>query len=254
MKIQFVSTTFLMTTLCFISGCSSGPAISVKQVAFKAPTGWSKGMSDDQTVNIAIAPGWRQGVDRIYTPATDNPLGATTGAPTDLMGGQPTGPGGMPDPVANQNEQDMKRMLDNIDASIEKDSKEYEKKELEELAKKGVLINVISGGKPTIGEARTRYFVVKTSQGSNWSWAEAEANERGKFVKKPAVKEVDLPIGKAHRMEETRQLVDGAFYTIISYLVPNGKDLYTIRFITEEQAMVVTQIDKEVAESLRILK
>jgi hypothetical protein len=234
----------------WIMGCSGGPAIQVKNAAFNLPAGWTKGMSDDQIVTIAIPTGWRQGVDRMPT-VTD-----MFGGGNDPASGGDPGSGGSIDlnsqAGGNPQAQDVANTLNQMKEASEKESAEMERRELEELKKKGIILNVISSGKPTIGETRTRFFVKKSSQGANWDWDQAHASEREKYLHKPVAAEIDLPIGKAHRMMETRQLIDGANYTIISYLIIHGKDLYTLRFLTEEQASIVTSIEKEVANSLRI--
>ncbi len=227
----FICATFLLCTL----GCG-GPAIQAKQVAFSLPTGWTKGASDDGSIELAIPAGWRQGVDRMM----ESPmLGAGSGLPDS----------GVP----QTSDTEAAKAIEGLSNSMTQMSNEAEQEELERLKKKGIIVNVITqGAKPVIGEARTRFYVQKYSQGGNWNWDAAHDNEREKYLHKPVAKEVDLPVGKVHRMEETKTLVDGGVFNIISYLFINGKDLYALRFVTQEQASVIQSIEKEVANSVRI--
>jgi hypothetical protein len=227
---------FLLVLLC---GCG-GPAIETKKVAFVLPTGWTKGASDDQLVELGIPSGWRQGVDRMM----ESPmLGAGSG-----LGDIP-----VPPASSDPNASDASKSIEQLSNAMTEMSNEAEREALERLKKKRIILNVIStGARPTIGEARTRYYVQRYTQGGNWNWDSAHANERDHYLHKPVARELDLPTGKAHRMEETKTLVDGGTYTIISYLIPNGKDLYALRFITQEQATVIQSIEKQVAESIRI--
>ncbi|MDH4389626.1 MAG: hypothetical protein QE269_12965 [Fimbriimonas sp.] len=220
-------------TLVAVIGCSGLP-IEVKASSFVLPTGFAKGATDDGAVEIAIPGGWRQGVDRMM----ESPLLGQSGGMGETSA--------ISDPEATKALQDMSGVFAEM-------SNEAEREALEKLKKKGNVLNVISmSNKPIIGEARTRFYVQKTTQGANWSWDSAHQLERDQYFHKQAAKEVDLPIGKAHRMEETITKVDGGVKTTISYLIPNGKDLYCLRFVTQEDANVIKSIEKQVAQSIRI--
>lgn len=219
--------------LALIVSACGGPAIRTKTAAFALPPGHSKGASDDGVVEIGIPSGWRQGVDRMM----ESPL---------LGQGNEMGASAPADPEAS-------KAVEQISSALTQMSNEGEQEALERLKKKGNILNVISiGNKPIIGEARTRFYVQKATQGGNWSWDEAHQYESGQYFHKPTAKEVDLPVGKAHRMEETKTLIDGGVKTTISYVIPNGKDLYCLRFVTQENAETIKSIEKQVAESIRI--
>ena len=223
----------LIVSLVIVVGCG-GPAIQAKQIAFALPAGYSKGASDDGSAELAIPSGWRQGVDRMMEAPLLGQSDAVSGAPSNS------------DPEAA-------KALEQMSSAFTEMSNEAEREALEKLKKKGIILNVIStGNKPIIGEARTRFYVQRTSQGGNWSWDGAHQVERDHYFHKPAAKEVELPIGKAHRMEETITKVDGGVKTTISYLIPNGKELYCLRFVTQEDANVIKSIEKQVADSLRV--
>ncbi len=229
----------MRTALIFLAavaviGCGDGPALTVKKVPFSLPAGFTEGASDDKVVQLAIPSGWRQGVDRLSGSMGMGDLSGLAG------GTMPSDP-------------DAAKAIQQMSADIDKAESEGEKKELAKLKEKGIIIHCITvGARPTIGETRTRFVVHKETKGSNWNWDDAHQLEAGAYLHKPVAKEVDLPIGKAHRMEETKTLVDGGVYTIISYVIPNGKDLYSLRFITQESASVIQQIEKQVADSIRI--
>lgn len=215
-------------------GCAIGGGVQTNKVAFVLPSGWAKAESTGKEATVGVPPGWRHGVDRLMEP------GAMT----------------TPDPNAPQNPQmtaEDKKTMEGFANVMNQLSQQAEADELDRLAKRGVILHCIStGAKPTIGEERTRFYLKKQTQNSNWNWPDAAATERDKYLHKPVPKQVKLPVGEATRMEETRQQVDGSSYTIVSYLIPNGRDLYTLRFVTQEAATQVTSIEKQVAESLRI--
>lgn len=221
--------------LCFLPllalGCYSGPAIVPKEVAFTPTNGMTEGGSDDGKVKIGIPSGWRQGVDR-----------AMSGFDSGMLG---QGDGSTPQGEAGA-------ALEQLSKEIDKMGDEAEKEQLEKLKAKGIIVHVINGSKPIIGEQRTKFIVKRESDSANWTWEMAEKFEKKQFLHNQTPKTVQLPIGEARRFEETRQLVDGANFTQISYIVISGKDLYSLRFITEEAPEAVKSIDKQVAESLRI--
>jgi hypothetical protein len=223
----------LICCLTVVVGCG-GPPIQVKSTSFVLLDGFAKGASDDGAVEIAIPSGWRQGVDRMME------------AP--LLGQS----GGMGETSATSDPEATKA-LEQMSGAFTEMSNDAEREALEKLKKKGNILNVISlGSKPIIGEARTRFYVQKTTQVANWSWDSAHQLERDQYFHKQAGKEVDLPIGRAHRMEETITKVDGGVKTTIGQLIPNGKDLYCLRFVTQDDANVIKSIEKRVAQSIRI--
>lgn len=206
----------------------------MRKVAQALPQGWAKGAADGDEVTIGVAPGWRQGANSLF--GTTNPFEA--GTPND--------------PSAPPMTADEKKMMEQMSSSMNQMASEDELRNLDKLKQKGIILHVVSTGKPTIGEELTRYYVKKKTQNGNWTWPEVDASEQDCFLNKQKATEVKLPIGLAHKMQATWQLADGAQYTQISYLVPSGRDLYVLRLITVETAETVTAIEKQVAESLRI--
>ncbi len=216
---------------CLI-GCSSGGGIQTKRVAFVLPQGWTK--AENEEVAFAVPTGWRKGANSLF--GTTNPF----------EGGVPN------DPSAPPMTAEEKKMAEDLGKTFSEMDKESELENMEKLKKKGIILQALSTGKPTIGEELTRYYVKKKSQNSNWTWSDVDASEQDCFLNKQKATEVKLPIGLAHRMQATWQLADGANYTQISYLVPKGSDLYVLRFITVEPPETITSIEKEVAQTLRI--
>ncbi|MBS1725829.1 MAG: hypothetical protein JST51_03855 [Armatimonadetes bacterium] len=233
-------------SLVALIGCSSGPAINTTKTAFALPPGATQADSDDKTVSLGVPSGWRVGVSSSMSQA-------------DLMSGMGSsgGDSGMPPMPSggdsgNGDAAAAVDALNKMSAQMEADAKKAEAEALAKLKEKGIIIHCINSSKPIPGEKPTQFYVLKQSQGGNWNWADAEKSEDGQFKTKPTATKVTLPIGQALRMQDTWQLVDGANFTQVSYVIPNGKDLYSIRFITEESPEVVTTIDKQVAESFRV--
>jgi hypothetical protein len=223
----------LAVLLASAFGCATG-GIEVRKVAFVLPQGWTKAEDENKEVAFAVPSGWRKGVNTLF--GTDNPFGA-----------------GMPsDPSAPPMTAEEKKMLEDLSKGMSEISEQSELRNLEELRKKGIILQAISTGKPVVGEELTRFYVKKKTQSGNWTWPEVDASEQDCFFNKQTSTEVKLPIGLARRMQATWQLNTGSNHTQISYLVPRGRDLYILRFITDEPAETITSIDKEVAQSLRI--
>ena len=219
-----------LATLC---GCSTG-GVQVKRIAFVLPSGWAKADSDDKEVSLAVPPGWRHGANNFF--GTSNPF--ATGASNE--------------PASTQMTNEEKKNFEDVSKTLSDIVSEDERRNLEKLAKKGIILHCVATGKPVIGEELTRFYVKKKTDTSNWTWPSTDASEQDCFKNKQKAVEVKLPIGLAHRMQASWQLVDGANYTQISYLIPSGRDLYVLRFITVEAPEVITTHEKEVANSLRI--
>ncbi|HLO97287.1 MAG TPA: hypothetical protein VK171_01720, partial [Fimbriimonas sp.] len=226
-----------------IAGCG-GPAITAKRVAFELPAGFTKAESEDGTVALGVPTGWRAGVDRMMD------MAGITGMSSDSGGGDASGFTGMPDGGGDmsggQPQSDTQASIEALNQSMQKMSEEAEQEELARMAKKGVILHVIGGGKPIIGEERTRFYVKKTDEGRTWNWESAERTERDRFLHKPKWTEVDLQIGKVHMAEESRQQIDGSNKTLIVYLVIDGTALYSVRFITQETPELVKSIARPV--------
>jgi hypothetical protein len=228
----------LSFALVILFGCSKGPEIKVTQASSQLPAGWQPAVSDDGKVEVGVPSGWRQGVDTIASGGDLAPAGMG-------MAGE------MPAPQAT-GDASLDKSLSEMSAEANKTSKEMEQKQLAKLKEKGIVINVINGSKPIPGEARTHYYVKIKKMGGNITPEEAKEETQKTFLHKVTPTEVKTPIGTAYRFEETRQLVDGANYTEINYAIINGSDLYVLAFVTEEQSTAITQIDKDVIQTLRI--
>ena len=223
----------ILIAFATICGCSKG-GVQVKRIAFVLPKGWAKADSDDKEVSLAVPPGWRYGANNLF--GTTNPFAA--GAPND--------------PANAQMSPDEKKKMEELSKGLSDVVQEDERRNLEKLAQKGIILHCVATGKPIIGEELTRFYVKKKTQSNNWTWPATDASEQDCFKNKQEAVEVKLPIGLAHRMQASWQLTDGANYTQISYLIPSGNDLYILRFITVEAPEVITAHEKEVANSLRI--
>jgi hypothetical protein len=218
-------------------GCRKGvESHALAAPAAALPSGWSYVKSRDDTVSIAIPPGWRSGADTAGNSIKD--LTANLG--TSSLDNQPAG-----DTPENA---EMQKLAQN--AALE--DKQAEQKAMAELEAKGIVINVINGSRPIPGEARTRFYV-KRSQGGGTAYAQdALADEQKHYgnSSKPTV--VDLPIGKAMRFSIDDALKDGMTLHEISYVVLDANDTYSLRFITEEAPETIQSIEETVARSLRI--
>ncbi len=211
-----------------------GGGVEHKKVAFVLPQGWVKADSNDKDVSLAVPSGWRQGANTLFG----------TGNVADILATN--------DPSAPKLTADEAKNIEDITKGFDRINKEDELKNLDKLAQKGIILHCVSTNQKVIGEELTRFYVKKKSQSSNWTWLDTDGSEQDCFNSKQIAKDVTLPIGLAHRMQATWQQTDGAMYTQISYLIPNGRDLYVLRFITVESPEVVTTIEKEVADSLRL--
>jgi hypothetical protein len=150
-------------------------------------------------------------------------------------------------------QQQLPQELQQMSADFQNSANEAEIKQLEDLAKKGVLIHVIAeGAKPIPGEARTRFYVKKTTEGGPMSLVDAAEKERGQYAFKPKYDTIQLPIGEAIRCKQSNGLRDGGTLHQISYVVVDGNDMYSLRFVTQEAAQTIESIAEQVAQSWRI--
>lgn len=211
-------------------GCNhhNNPEIRVKSVVTQLPSGYTQASSEDGSVSIGVAPGWRSGAEKI----------------SDSLGGMSLG-----DSSVNS---EVLKSMGKFGEEMAAKEKADEKAALAELKKKGIVINVLDGGKPTIGEARTRYCVKKSHADWFLSLAEAVEIEKPRFFENVKPVKVSLPIGDAMMMQETRTLRDGGVLTVISYLVVNSHDLYAVQFTTENQGSNFKEFAAEVVKTLRI--
>jgi len=220
-----------------LSGCHR---VAESHVANATPavldSGWVLAESRDHSVSLAVPSGWRAGVDTAGDGLADL---------ASKLGSSNTESQNAPDSAMSS---DMQKMAQNFDSA----NKEAENKALAELEKKGIIVNVINGSKPVPGEKRTRFYVLHTHAGGAVSTDEATDVERNHYAFPPKPTTVKLPIGPALRFSADDSLNDGMTLHQISYVVIDGSETYTLRFVTEEDGQTIQSIADLVAASLRI--
>ena len=217
----------------------NNPEIRAQNAPLSLASGWTVAKSDDGVVSIGVAPGWRSGVDKMMA---------------DLNLGAPTDAGGAPASDASNDPKaaELQQMISKLDAQSSQMEKQNEQKQLAKLKEQGIVIQVLDGGPRTFDEARTRYVVKVGHFDYNPTLAETAEVEKKRFFAAVTPTPVKLPIGDALKMEETRELRNGSMLTIISYLVVNGHDMYSIQFTTEGPADTIKNLADPVAQTLRI--
>ena len=237
MKLKFAWTISFGLALGALSGCHRVVELHVTNAPPPAlDAGWDLTESRDHSVSLAVPGGWRAGVDTAGDGLADlaSKLGSSN---TESQGG--------PDSAMSSDMQNMAQNFENA-------NKEAESKALAALEKKGIVLNVINGSKPTPGEKRTRYYVLHTHASGAVSTEEATDIERNHYAFPPRPTTVTLPIGSALRFSADDSLNDGMTLHQISYVVIDGSDTYTLRFVTEEDGQSIQSIAEPVAKSLRI--
>ena len=226
-----------MLAVVIVVGCKKAEESHVTVVApVQLDSGWAFTESRDHVVSLAIPPGWRAGADTLAGNLSD--LAASMGN-SSSQGQTPTDPNVSPE-------------MQNLAQKVDQQNQQAEQKALDDLLKKGIIVNVINGSKPIPGEERTRFYVKKTHSDGAASLSEAIENERSHYAFKPKPTEVSLPIGKAAKMSADDSLKDGATLHQISYVMVDGGDTYTLRFVTEEDVQAIQSVAGVVANSLRI--
>lgn len=220
-----------------VVGCKKVEESHVTVVApVQLDAGWAFTESRDHVVTLAVPPGWRSGADTFAGNLSD--LASSIGN-SSSQAQTPSDP-------------NMSTDMQNLAQKVDQQNQQAEQKALDDLLKKGIVINVVNGSKPIPGEERTRFFVKKTHSDSAVSLQEAIENERSHYAFKPKPSEVALPIGKAAKMSADDNLKDGATLHQISYVIVDAGDTYVLRFVTEEDLQAIQSIAGVVANSLRI--
>ncbi len=215
-----------ISVMLFLVGCKSNPPIHVQNPPVKAlPSGWTQASSKDGLVSAGVPGGWRFGVDRMTSDFGSGTLGD--------------------DASQNPQLQQLTQQMDNM-------GKEAEQERLNELYEKGILLHVINGSKPIFDEARTKFVVRRQKGSSNWTFDQAAELERGEYAHKPNRKDVNLPIGRAVKLWLSEDLRNGSTIHRISYLAIEGKDLYVLRFVTQEPKETIESVADQVAQTWRI--
>jgi hypothetical protein len=219
---------FPIALILLFAGCKAKPEIHVlKAPAKPLPVGWTEAVSKDGVVSVGLPGGWRNGVDKPSTIAGLSDMGLSE---TDQ---------------ANPAIQQMQRETAAQDA-------EDERREMERLDQKGIVIHAINGSKPVFDEARTRFIVQRYQGDVNWEFEQAADYERHQYAFKPKRQDLTLPIGKALKLFACEELRNGSTRHRISYLAIDGKKLYVLRFMTEESAEAIASIADQVAQTWRI--
>ncbi|MBN9501720.1 MAG: hypothetical protein BGO01_15385 [Armatimonadetes bacterium 55-13] len=206
-----------------VVACSKGPVPTVKSAApAQLGQGWDLAESSDKTVSLGIAPGWKRG-------------GANS---MNMMEFATSGMG-------------TEGMTQEALAQLEQEQQKNDAEVAAELEKKGIVISCIDSSKPIPGEERTRYTVKREKKGPMTLEAAAEAAKEDLIDEKGPTM-VDLPIGKAARFDSKSTLRDGGVVTKVVYILCNGDDVYTVSFITENDANSILQVVDPVIQTLRI--
>jgi hypothetical protein len=216
----------LLPLLVAISiGCGkSAPPLKEASPAQLAP-GASLTTSSDKVVSIMVPSGWKRG-------SKHSIVGGGLG---DMMGQLGEGGGELQDMA--QGMQDEEDALDAHEAA--------------ELEKEGILIWVNDSSRPIPGEERT-HFRIKRTQAGHGSVEDAAEDAKQDLLNEGPIQYVELPIGKAARMEASTTKIDGGQLFQIVYVLVNGSDTYNIRFTTQNDPSSVKSVEKSVIESLRI--
>lgn len=208
----------------FALGCKKGPVVVVKDPGpAQLPAGTQLAESSDKAVSIAIASGWKQGgPDSFTAPSLGDMMGSMGGDMQSMTQGSPS---------AGESAMDAETAAD--------------------LEKKGILIWVNDSTKPIPGEERTHYRIKRTDNGP-MSLEDAAAEAKEGLINEGPIQYVELPIGKAARLEAKNTKIDGGELFQVVYVVVNGEHVYNIRFTTQNGAGVIQGVEKDVINSLRI--
>ncbi len=211
-------------------GCKKGPVVVVKDPGPAQPVQGAKiATSSDGSVSIAVMPGWKRG-----TP--DSFLAPTLG---ESMFGSGDGPSSEYSGVGGSG------------AGTESSDPTAAPPETAELEAKGILLWVNDSSRPIPGEERTSYRVKRKDDGPK-SLEDAVEEAKQSMLKEGPVQYVDLPIGKAGRLEAKTTKIDGGELYEIVYIVVNGEHTYNIRFATQNSPTSIQSIEKDAINSLRI--
>ena len=228
---------FLAAFAGTLGGCHSGVVMhTVAAPPAVLPGGWTAAEARDHSATLGIPPGWRVGVDAGNTGLADMLKGIGTQSPQ--MPGE-SDPGGNP------------QMQDIAQRAAESDKKDQETA-WANLESKRIYLQVLNGSRPIPGEKRTRFYLKHTKGDGPVYTGQAIDVERKAWAFPPHPTEAKLPIGTALRFQSDDSLRDGATLHQISYVILDGADTYTLRFVTEEDGQVISSIADGVAQSLRI--
>ncbi|RYG44796.1 hypothetical protein EON79_14150 [bacterium] len=215
----------LAVAALLLTGCAKSTKLTQAPPA-TLPEGWTLINSSADGVSVGAPPGWRQGVPKLFD--TSSLLGNIEG-----------------DAGQNPNVQGF---VDDLKKADEQD----EAKKLEELRAKGILCHCVNGSRPVIGEQPTRFYVTVEQPGGILALDSAVTTEKKKFLGDVDGKEVQLANGKAWRLANTMKTRGGDDLTKIVYVLVHEDRKYTLRFTSTNDPVSIEQIEKQVAETLRI--
>jgi hypothetical protein len=214
--------------LALLWGCSK-PAVHVTAAPSSTlADGWTLATDPQSGVSVGVAPGWRQGVD-----LTTDAMGQASGIANQTSIADPNNP--------------MTQMQNQVNAM----NKQEEDQALADLKAKGIVIQVIDGSRPIPGEERTRYYVKVVDHGGNCSLDDA-VNDEKEAISGAVVQNIQLPIGKAAKFTSDTKTIGGDEVTRVSYVVVDGHNAYSLRFISTNNPGIIQRVADQVAQTWRI--
>lgn len=225
-------------TAAVLAGCKTTVAPLLKDLPAPsvAGTGWTAAFDPESGVSLALPPGWRAGIPRGVMPGALTEGGATNPNPLDpSIVGTASAAGG-----------DMLNAL-------EKQEAELEKKTLASLREKeGIVLHCVDGSRTLPAEEPTRFFVKKIPDAGYGTLADAVSAEKAAAHREMKGDAVELPVGKAWRLQAKGRNRIGDEECHVSYVFVNGSDGYVLRFASTNNPSVILDIDRSVAQTFRV--
>ena len=223
--------TFSIAALALV-GCGTPVAPSLASVSPAAlPGGYVLQNAEKYGISIGIPPGWR-----VASGETVDPKDAIAGTGMDTASNAPTGDTG----------------IDNFIKKNEEERKKDEAAALLKLEERGVVIHVMSTTKGVLYETPTHYSVaIKPNPAATLAAAAQTVLERVPGEEKPVP--VTIPAGPAMLIKADKSMRDGGHVFTSKYVLQDGKTLIVVAFVTEADAAVISQIEKPVIDTLRIV-
>ncbi|MFI5386125.1 MAG: hypothetical protein ACHQ50_08395 [Fimbriimonadales bacterium] len=226
--IRFSRYAIVMVASLLVVGCKSGPRTTLKSVPFDLQLGWTKHENSAKGFTVGIPSGWASRQMLLEEAKKAPPL-----------------PGAGTDPQAAQMDRLMAAMSQADVAAIEAHIKKDESQ--------GVYLYCVNQGvRQIVGEAQTHFSLEVQNVGGNAQMDDVvemlKKDTNGKEPPHP----VDLPIGKAMKVQSRTTLVDGGEVTRVEYGLVNGSSQYILRFVTEEANNELDKTADDVAQTLRI--
>lgn len=229
-------------SLCVACGCRQAPAVEVKVAPpAKLENGWTNYESAADGFSIGIPSGWKVSAMGSMMPS---------GVMTDFL----QNGGASPDqPTFDPSKLPQPGDLASASAELEKMEAEAERRATEALRKKGVLIQIVDGSRPTPGEERTRFYVRANDHGGNLNLESAIAEEKEHLrMYLPTMSKVNLPIGPAARFESEHETRGGDKVHQVSFVTVDHHKAWILRFISTNNPTAVTSVADAVAQTWRI--